>query len=106
MNKLACVAIVAVLVADGSAFAGALDQKQQTALNNLQAEVLRCSSFHLISQMGFEQSKVPGWEETCSTSKPERRYTQWLRSPNPRPNRSKQRRAAGTIGDDLRGCFR
>ena len=59
MNKLACVAIVAVLVADGSAFAGALDQKQQTALNNLQAEVLRCSSFHLISQMGFEQSKIP-----------------------------------------------
>ncbi len=36
---------------------GALDQKQQTALNNLQAEVLRCSSFHLISQMGFEQSE-------------------------------------------------
>lgn len=66
MNKLACVAIVAVLVADGSAFAGALDQKQQTALNNLQAEVLRCSSFHLISQMGFEQSKNPGWEETAA----------------------------------------
>ncbi len=65
-SKTFAILFVAILSITHAAFAEPQDQKQQTALNNLQAEVLKCSAFHLISQMGFEQSKNPGWEVTAA----------------------------------------